>query len=73
MLSGFTFSIAITFMSLSVAVTPEVNMAVKKAKVLMLQWSRMVGTHYTCSQPVNAACVHGWSEDALYFSPTANT
>jgi len=32
MLSGLSFSMAMTFMSLGVAVTPEVNMAVKKAE-----------------------------------------
>jgi len=35
MLSGLTSSMAITIISLGVAVSPEVNMAAKKAEVLM--------------------------------------
>jgi len=38
MFSGLVFSMGITFLSLGVAVTHEVTMAVKKAEVLMLQW-----------------------------------
>jgi len=53
-------------MSLGVTVKPEVNMAVKKAEVLMLQWSRMIGTQYPCLRSVIAARIHGRSKDAWY-------
>jgi len=47
MFSGLTFSMGITFMSLGVTVTPEVNMAVRKAEVLMLHGIFYISTLQT--------------------------